>query len=140
MNHAANVTLYLIGWTLFVAGQAQNSVRSKSNGLAPGFAGFQQWISFHLVNLAQRAFFSGLFYGFILHSVGSKLQAAGLPITSYMVAGIGGWAANGLLYQIFGLIPGLRVEVADLAPPPNSQIVSPSNPNDPQPSSGEKKI
>jgi len=119
MIHVVNVLLYLMGWCLFVAGQAQNSLRSKSNSLDPGFAGLRQWLHFHLVNLAQRAFFSGLFYGFIVHTMGIKLQAAGFPVTSYMVAGIGGWAANGLLYQIFGLIPGLRVEVADLAPPAN---------------------
>ncbi|HKN25301.1 MAG TPA: hypothetical protein VJX72_10680, partial [Candidatus Acidoferrum sp.] len=56
-------------------------------------------------------------------------QAAGFPVTSYMVAGFGGWSANGLLYQIFGMIPGLRVEVADLAPPPNAQIVPQSQTN-----------
>jgi len=129
MIHAVNITLYLMGWVLFVAGQAQNSIRSKTNGLASGIAGLQQWLSMHLVNLAQRAFFCGLFYGFIVHTVGIKLQTAGFPITSYMTAGIGGWAANGLLYQIFGLIPGLRVEVAELAPPPNSQIVPSSPPS-----------
>jgi len=136
MIHVVNITLYLMGWVLFVAGQAQNSIRSKSNGLDSGLRGLQQWLGFHLVNLAQRAFFCGLFYGFIVHTIGIKLQAAGFPITSYMVAGIGGWAANGLLYQIFGLIPGLRIEVAELAPPPNSQVV----PVSPQPiSTGAKQ-
>ena len=131
MIHAVNITLYLMGWVLFVAGQAQNSIRSQTNGLSSGITGLQQWLSMHIVNLAQRAFFCGLFYGFIVHTIGIKLQGAGFPITSYMVAGIGGWAANGLLYQIFGLIPGLRIEVAELAPPPNSQVV----PVSPQPSS-----
>jgi hypothetical protein len=138
MNHAANITLYLMGWVLFVAVQAQNSIQSKTNGLATGFKGLQQWLSMHLVNLAQRAFFSGIFYGFIVHSVGIKLQAAGFPVTSYMMAGIGGWAANGLLYQIFGLIPGMRIEVADLAPPPNAQIVPPSSPVPPPSPTGAK--
>ena len=128
MALAANIILYLMGWSLFVAGQAQNSIRSKTNGLPDSLAGFSQWINFHLVNLAQRAFFSGLFYGFIVHTIGTKLQAAGFPVTSYMVAGFGGWSANGLLYQIFGMI-GLRVEVADLAPPPNAQIVPQSQTN-----------
>ncbi len=126
MVHVVNITLYLMGWLLFVAGQAQNSVRSTSNGLDGGFAGLQKWLSFHWVNLAQRAFFSGIFYGFIVHTIGLKLVAAGFPVTSYMTAGIGGWAANGLLYQIFGLIPGLRIEVAELAPPPNAQVVPPA--------------
>ena len=129
----ANIVLYLMGWALFVAGQAQNSIRSKSNGLPLGIQGWEQWLRFHLVSLAQRAFFSGLFYGFIVHTVGLKLQAAGFPITSYMVAGFGGWSANGLLYQIFGLIPGLRVEVADLSPPANGQIVNQNPSNGPNP-------
>jgi len=127
--HAVNITLYLMGWVLFVAGQAQNSIRSQTNGLSSGITGLQQWLSMHIVNLAQRAFFCGLFYGFIVHTIGTKLQAAGFPVTSYMVAGFGGWSANGLLYQIFGMIPGLRVEVADLAPPPNAQIVPQSQTN-----------
>lgn len=117
MLHVANIVLYGMGWVLFVAGQAQNSIRSKTNGLPGGFSGLQAWLHFHLVNLAQRAFFSGLFYGFIVHTATVKLQAAGFPVTSYMVAGFGGFCANGMLYQIFGLIPGLRTEVAELAPP-----------------------
>ena len=123
MVHVANITLFILGWGLFVAGQAQNSIRSKTNGLPEGFAGLQQWLSYHVVNLAQRAFFSGLFYGFIVHTIAAKLEAAGFPVTSYMIAGIGGWSANGLLYQIFGMIPGMRREVADFAPPPNAEIV-----------------
>lgn len=128
MTHVVNITLYLMGWVLFVAVQAQNSVQSKTNGLSSGIGGLQQWLAMHMVNLAQRAFFCGLFYGFIVHTIGIKLQAAGFPITSYMTAGIGGWASNAMLYQIFGLIPGLRIEVAELAPPPNAQIVPPSIP------------
>jgi len=123
MIRAANITLFVMGWGLFVAGQAQNSIRSRTNGLPEGFAGLQQWLSFHVVNLAQRAFFCGLFYGFIVNTVAIKLQAAGFPVTSYMIAGIGGWSANGLLYQIFGMIPGMRREVADFAPPPSAEIV-----------------
>ena len=136
MALAANIILYIMGFFLFVAGQAQNSIRSKTNGLSEGFEGWKQWLEMHLVNLAQRAFFSGLFYGFIVHTVGVKLQAAGMPVTSYMVAGIGGWAANGLLYQIFGMIPGLRVEVADLSPPANAQVVPPLTSNGPNPNTG----
>jgi hypothetical protein len=133
MVHVADIVLYMMGWVLFVAGQAQNSVRSKTNGLPGGFAGLHAWLRFHFINLAQRAFFSGLFYGFIVHSATTKLQAAGFAVTSYTVAGFGGFAANGLLYQIFGLIPGMRTEVADLAPPPNSQIVPQSTANGPTP-------
>ena len=123
MVHFANIVLFVMGWVLFVAIQAQNSIRSKSNGLASGFAGLKQWLDMHWLTLAYRAFFSGLFYGLIVHTTTQKLQGLGFPVTSFMIAGIGGWSANGLLYQIFGLIPGLRIEVADLAPPPNAQVV-----------------
>lgn len=131
-----NVVLFIMGWALFVAGQAQNSIRSKTNGLPEGFAGLHQWLSFHVVNLCQRAFFSGLFYGFIVHTMAVKLQTVGFPVTSYMIAGFGGWAANGMLYQIFGMIPGMRREVADFAPPPNAEILPSSTSNGPNPNIG----
>jgi hypothetical protein len=131
MVHFANIALYVMGWLLFVAGQAQNSIRSKTNGLPSGFAGLRQWLDFNWYELAKRGFFSGLFYGFIVHTTTAKLQAAGFPVTSFMVAGVGGWSANGVLYQLFGLLPGK--EVADLAPPPNSQIVAPSDKGAQQP-------
>lgn len=108
--------IYALGWLLFVAAQAQNSVRSTANGLT-GWNGFVCWLKLQAVNLATRAFFSGLFYGFIMQSVTSKIQAAGLVITGNAVAGLAGYAANALLYQVFGLLPWLRVEVQDLAPP-----------------------
>jgi hypothetical protein len=134
-----NIVLFIMGWALFVAGQAQNSIRSKTNGLPPGFAGLHQWLSFNVVNLAQRAFWSGLFYGFIVHATVARLEAAGFPITSYMAAGMGGWFANGALYQIFGLL-GKREEVSDFAPPPNTQIAPPPiTSNGPNPNLGAKQ-
>ena len=118
-----NVVVYALGWLLFVAGQAQNSIASKTNGLPTGWEGFKLWIKLHAVTLAQRAFWSGLGYGFIVHTTGVKLEAVGFHVTSTIIAGLGGWVANGILYQFMGLFPGLRVEVADLAPPPNAQVV-----------------
>lgn len=127
MAHIANVILFIMGWILFVAGQAQNSVRSKTNGLPEGFEGFRQWLDIHWLDLAHRAFWCGLFYGLIVTKTTATLQAVGLPVTSYMVAGVGGWSANSAIYQILGLLPfpGLRKEVADVVPPANSQIVPP---------------
>jgi hypothetical protein len=109
-------SIFALGWLLFVAAQAQNSVRSTANGLA-GWAGFHVWLKLQFVNLATRAFFSSVFYGWIMQWVTTKLQAAGLTAIGIGVAGIAGYSANALLYQIFGLMPWLRVEVQDLAPP-----------------------
>ncbi len=123
------ITLYLFGWILFVLAQAQNSVRSTANGLA-GWKGFERWLQLQALNLATRAFFSALFFGFIVNDVSTKIQAVGLPLTSTTIAGIAGYAANALLYQIFGLVPWLRVEIPDLEPPP-APAVSTSTSNKP---------
>ena len=118
-----NESLYAIGWALYVAAQAQNSVSSKSNSLATGWPGIKVWLRAHAVNLATRAFFSALAYGFLVHTFAAKIQGAGFPVGAPVIAGCAGYAANALLYQFFGLFPGLRVEVSDLAPPPNAQFV-----------------
>lgn len=120
-----NAVVFGLGWLIFVLAQAQNSVISKTNGVN----GIHQWIALHGVNLITRAFFSALGYGFIVHTVTKQAQALGFPLTATTIAGVGGWAANGLLYQFFGLFPFLRVEVADLAPPPPPQ--TPQTPNPP---------
>ncbi len=112
-GEALNISVYVLGWLLFVLAQAQNSVKSKTNGLTT----VREWFRGHAVNLATRAFFSALGYGFIIHTVAGKVADVGLPVTSTAIAGIGGYSANALLYQFFGYLPWLRVEVADLAPP-----------------------
>lgn len=112
-----NIFVYAVGWILFVAGQAQNSVTSKSNGLPRGWAGIKLWLAMHAVNLCTRAFFCSLAYGFFIHTVATRILSAGFPITATAIAGVTGWASNGLLYQFFGLFPFLRIEVSDFAPP-----------------------
>lgn len=119
-----DVSVFALGWILFVLAQAQNSVKSKTNGLNT----LKSWFQLHAVNLATRAFFSGLAYGFIVHTVSSKIASVGLQLTATSVAGIGGYSANALLYQFFGYLPWLRVEVADLAPPGPAQTPSPGTP------------
>jgi hypothetical protein len=127
MNKSAilDVSVFVLGWVLFVLAQAQNSVKSKTNGLST----VKDWFKMHAVNLATRAFFSALAYGFIVHTIASKIESAGLQLTATSIAGIGGYSANALLYQFFGYLPWLRVEVADQAPPgppqPASQTPSP---------------
>lgn len=110
------ILIFAAGWLLFVAAQAQNSVRSTANGLN-GWAGLKQWLRLQAVNLFTRAFFSALFCRWITQFVTTKIQAAGLVITGSAVSGVAGYAANALLYQAFGLLPWLRIEVQDLAPP-----------------------
>lgn len=117
-----NFLVYDMGWLLYVAAQAQNSVSSKTNSLV-GWLGMRTWLRHNAVNLATRAFFSGLAYGFLIHSLTAKMQSVGFAITSTTVAGVAGYSANALLYQFLGLFPGLRVEMSDLAPPANAQIV-----------------
>lgn len=120
--HGLNVAVFAIGWALFVLSQAQNSIRSSSNGLQ-GAAGWRAWLKLHAIDLLTRAFFSAIAYGFILNQVSTKLQAVGFNVTATTIAGCGGFMANALLYQFFGLIPGLRVEVGELAPPAPTPLV-----------------
>jgi hypothetical protein len=111
------ILLFILGWVLFVLAQARNSISSGANGLT-GWAGFVRWLRLQAVNLATRAFFCGIFYGFLVQTVAAKIEAAGISsITSTTIAGLAGYAANALLYQMFGLLPWLRVEIPDLAPP-----------------------
>jgi hypothetical protein len=113
-----NVLVYVVGWLLFVAAQAHNSVLSKTNSLSTGWSGYKLWLQTHAVELAIRAFFSALGYGFIVHTVAGTVQNIGFHLTGVAFAGVGGFSANTLCYQFIGLFPGLRAEVADSAPPP----------------------
>jgi hypothetical protein len=122
------VALFILGWVLFVLAQAQNSVQSTTNGLS-GWAGFWKWIKLQAVNLATRAFFSGIFYGYLVQVVAAKVQAAGLGITGATIAGVAGYSANALLYQVFGLLPWLRVEIGALEPPASSPAVGTNSGN-----------
>lgn len=126
-----NMFVFWIGWVLFVAAQAKNSIDSKSNSLQ-GWRGFRTWLIAQSVNLATRCFFSALAYGFLVQTVASKVGSVGFHVTSTMIAGFAGYGANGLLYQLFGFVPWLRVEIPDLAPPASAQIVPlPKNPGTP---------
>jgi hypothetical protein len=124
------VLIYSVGWLLFVAAQAQNSVRSSTNGLA-GWPGFLHWLKLQAVNLLTRAVSCAVLYGTIVNSVTTKIQAVGLPFTGMAIAFFGGYAANTLLYQFFGLLPWLRVEVSDLAPPSSAPPAPPAPPTPP---------
>jgi hypothetical protein len=126
-----NVLIFAVGWVLFVAAQCKNSLNSKTNSLQ-GWPGIRTWILGQAVNLATRAFFSALAYGFLVQTFSTKIDAVGFHVTSTTIAGVAGYSANAALYQFFGLFPGLRVEVSDLAPPANSQVVSAQTPSLPK--------
>lgn len=112
-----NETLYATGFVLYVLAQAQNSIRSSSNGLQSGWAGVKAYLKAQAVNLGTRAFFSALAFEFLVKSLDTKVQAAGYAISSHAIAGIAGYASNALLYQFIGLFPGLRVEIPEVSPP-----------------------
>lgn len=119
-----NLFMYWAGWTLFVLGQAQNSINSPSNNLS-GAEGLRKWFQLHWYTLLLRAFFSLIGEVAIQHWVGAQIQPIladhGLVIAAWGMAGISGFAANTVLYQIFGLlgqkIAWLRVDVPSLVPP-----------------------
>jgi hypothetical protein len=117
-----NIAVFAVGWMLFVAAQCKNSLNSKTNSLQ-GWAGIRTWLVGNVVNLLTRAFFSALAYGFLVQTISAKVDEIGFHVTSSTIAGVAGYSANALLYQFFGLFPGLRVEVADLAPPANAQVL-----------------
>jgi hypothetical protein len=117
MNEFLSATVYAVGWVLFVWAQAHNSLLSKTNSLPDGWTGYRKWLQIHASELAIRAFFSGLGYGFIVHSIASTVQHVGFQVTGAALAGVAGFSANTLCYQFIGLFPGLRAEVADIAPP-----------------------
>lgn len=117
----SEIAVYALGWMLFVVAQAHNSVESSANGLH-GSVGYMKWLKYQAANIATRAFFSAIFFTQILQYITLKIHDAGLPMEATAIAGTAGYAANALLYQFFGfrffgLMPWLRVEVQELAPP-----------------------
>jgi hypothetical protein len=110
------VAVYVIGWLLFVAAQAQNSVRSIANSLE-GWPGVITWLKFQAVNLATRAFFCSVLYPVFVNDVRSRIQAAGLVFTSVTISAFAGYGSNAMFYQMLGYLPFFRVEISSLAPP-----------------------
>jgi len=119
-----NFCWYWFGWLLFVVGQAQNSINSPSNGLE-GWAGFKRWLGMHWYTLLLRCFFCAIGQAALTHWIFSKINPLltehGFLVAAWGIAGISGFFANTLLYQVFGIagqrIPWLRVDVPQLAPP-----------------------
>jgi hypothetical protein len=119
-----NLSCYLLGWLLFALLQAQNSVRSTANGLE-GWRGLNWWAKLQGVNLFIRAGASAVFYPVAVQSMTAKVAAAGFALSAAGVCALAGFTSNGMLYQFFGFVPQLRVEVQDLAPPKNGGGATP---------------
>jgi len=114
--------MYLLGWFLLLSLQIQNSLRSNTNGLGLSWAGIKSWLSISAIQTAIRlacviAIFPAVIKG-PLTKMDAILVSAGFPLQAWGLALFGGFTCECLLYQIFGMIPGLRKEVADVVPPP----------------------
>lgn len=117
--------MYLLGWALFLALQIQNSLRSNTNGLDFSLSGVKRWLSISAVPTMLRAFVVVIFFPALMKGPVAKLDAtltaAGFQVTTWGLAGLAGLGSEALLYQVWGLIPGLRKEVASAVPPPSEQ-------------------
>ena len=71
----------------------------------------------HGVNLLIRAGASAVAYPVAVQSMTAKVAAVGFTLSAAGVSALAGFTSNGMLYQFFGFVPQLRVEVQDLAPP-----------------------
>jgi hypothetical protein len=115
--------MYLLGWALFLALQIQNSLRSNTNGLEFSLSGVKRWLQISAVQTMLRAFIVVIFFPALMKGPVAKLNAtlmaSGFEVTTWGLAGLAGLASEALLYQVWGLIPGLRKEVAAVAPPPS---------------------
>jgi len=127
-----NVTFFILGWLVFVYGQAANSVRSSSNGLTQDWAGMLKWLRLQHVMLIERAFFSAIFYAalnqLVIKTVEPALKASGLGMNVWGMSGLTGFSASSGIHQLMGVV-GLRgTEVHEAVPPDASGTVQSGNP------------
>lgn len=115
-----NISLYILGWFVCLAGQMLGSLWSPSNGLTKDLAGVKKWFLIQPDKLLYRAFFSAVLYPIILklsiNKISPPLQAMGLEGAVWTFAGLAGFSANHLIYVVLGVIPGMRAEIPELAP------------------------
>jgi hypothetical protein len=103
---------FWLGWLLFVLAQAKNSVSSSANSLQ-GWTGGLRWFQIQWPNLLMRAVGSAAIYATAVHTMAARFAT----LDPNAIAAIAGYTANGFLYQSFGLLPGLRNEPNEVAPP-----------------------
>lgn len=111
--------MYLLGVIIQVLLEAQNSVKSSSNGLPPGLPGIVQYLELQGISLLARLFLSIVFFTVILDMTQKAVGATFTSMPAWAMAGLAGYGSSAFLRQVSGLIPGLRVEVAQQAPPPS---------------------
>jgi hypothetical protein len=119
--HALIWTMFFVGFALHLALQIQNSVRSKSNGLDTGWSGILAWLKLSWLSVLIRLFFAAVLFPALiagpLDKLGETLSQAGFVLPAWSLAGIGGFSADSFIYQVVGLIPGMRAEMPLLVPP-----------------------
>lgn len=117
--------MYLLGWLLFLALQISNSLKSNTNGLEYSWKGFKKWLSISLLPTLVRLFFVVIIFPAMikgpLSSIDALLKAGGFALQGWGLAGLAGFTCEAALYQLTGLIPGLRKEVSSVVPPPPDQ-------------------
>jgi hypothetical protein len=135
------ILAYWAGWILFVVGQCWNALRSPSNKLS----GVREWLGENWYSLIVRLFFSiilqALFISYIAEKIDTVLEAHQnwSSIADWGVAGIAGYAANTLLYQIAGFLGSkLRAEPAALMTAGDTRAIpnKPSSASEKPPGSG----
>jgi len=119
--------IYAAGWLIYLYGQMEGSLRSKSNGLAVSWAGRWQWITVQSDQLLKRGFFSVIgapvIIQLVIKKIAGPLESAGLQVAVWSAAGIAGYCANNIVYQGLGfftdkipLFGNVRAEIPELAP------------------------
>jgi len=118
------LSLYLAGFFVQLLLQAQNSVQSSSNGLPTGFAGIVKWLHLQGINSLARLFLSVMLFPFFVQATAKLVASSGVTLETWALSGIAGYSASALLNQLTGLIPALRVEIPNVAPPPTDPHLS----------------
>lgn len=118
------MTLFFTLWALFYAGfatslmlQAQTSVSSASNNLDS----IRSWLKLHWHVVWANLFLSTAFSAAIF-----KMIPASSGLGEFSKYAVGGFIANGVIDKIlfiFGQQLGTKVEVPQIAPPANAQVV-----------------
>jgi hypothetical protein len=115
--------MYLLGWFLHQALLIQNSLKSNTNGLDHSVAGLKAWIAISWVQTLIRLLIVVCIGQAAINGPGAKLNAllmnSGFELSRWGLAGLTGLSTDTLVYQVMGMIPGLRKEVAAVAPPPS---------------------
>jgi hypothetical protein len=112
--------MYALGWLIHVLLQMENSLASPSNGLTNDWAGRRGWLKVQGGQLMARAFLAVVLYLPVVQIVTKKiapaLESSGLSNFVWGYAGLAGFSASEVVYQVLGWIPSLRAEMAELAP------------------------